>query len=175
MKYFLACTSGLVLSFTVTAAQKNEMITYTEPPLERSLHLTCKGYQVKEKSLTKIEGFSYLEGAGEQIVFAIMTPDGLSNRTKVFFDSWDFTSSGLVRSHVMNDDWSLVHVGGRASIEMDKIDYSFFDNRLQDMSSYEPRSSILLYDCHDTGKRPSWVDRIYEKTKIFNGSIESRK
>ncbi|KIC85311.1 MULTISPECIES: hypothetical protein [Pantoea] len=172
MKYFLACASVLALSFAAVAAEKSDNVTYTKPSAGRDLHLTCKGYQVKEASVIKIERPSYLEGAGEQVEFAIIAPYGPSDGFKVFFDSWGFTSFGLIESHVMHENWSLVHVGGKLSVKDNKIDYSFFDNQLQDGSSYKPKVGIFLYDCRNSDKRPSWVDRIYKGTEIFNGDIE---
>ncbi|QCR38699.1 hypothetical protein [Nissabacter sp. SGAir0207] len=172
MKYFLACASALALSFAAVAAEKNENVTYTEPSAGRDLHLTCKGYQVKGTSVIQIERASYLEGTGEQVEFAIIAPYGPSDGFKVFFDSWGFTSFGLIESHVMHENWSLVHVGGKVSVKESKIDYSFFDNRPQDLLSYKPKAEIFLYDCRNSDKRPSWVDRIYKRTEIFKGDIE---
>lgn len=172
MKYFLACTSFLALSFAAFAAEKNDNVTYIEPSVGKDLHLTCKGYQVKGASVIKIERSSYLEGTGEQVEFAIIAPYVPSDGSKVFFDSWGFTPFGLIESHVMHENWSLVHVGGKVSVKGNKIDYSFFDNRPQDGFSYKPKVGIFLYDCHNSDKRPSWVDRIYKGTKIFSGDIE---
>lgn len=173
MKYFLAFASIMALSFATVAAEKNDNVTYTKPSAGRDLHLTCKGYQVKGASVIKIERPSYLEGTGEQIEFAVIAPYGTSDGFKVFFDSWGFTSFGLIESHVMYENWSLVHVGGKVSVKENKIDYSFFDNRPQDGFSYKPKAEIFLYDCSNSDKRPSWVEKIYMGTEIFSGSIES--
>ncbi|HGT6796649.1 TPA: hypothetical protein ACM33I_004971 [Escherichia coli] len=172
MKYFLACASVLALSFTTVAAEKIDNVTYAEPSAAKDLHLTCRGYQVKEASVIKVERASYLEGTGEQIEFAIIAPHSSSDGFKVFFDSWGFTPFGLIESHVMHEHWSLIHVGGRVSVKGNKIDYSFFDNQPQDGSSYKPKAGIFLFDCRNADKRPSWVDRIYKETGIFSGHIE---
>ncbi|MGD7973460.1 hypothetical protein ACQE2W_25605 [Escherichia coli] len=72
---------------------------------------------MKGASVINVEKPSYLEGTGEQVEFAIITPVGASDHgLKVFFDSWGFSSFGLIESHVMHEHWSLVHVGGRAEI-----------------------------------------------------------
>lgn len=172
MKYFLACASALALSFAAVAAEKNEDVTYIAPSAGRDLHLTCKGYQVKEASIIQIERSSYLEGTGEQVEFAIIAPYDPSDGYKVFFDSWGFTPSGLIESHVMHENWSLIHVGGNVSVKERKIDYSFFDNRPQDKFSYKPKVGIFLYDCRNSNKRPLWVDRIYKGMGIFSGDIK---
>lgn len=172
MKSFLACVSVLALSFVAVAAEHNDDVTYTEPSAGRDLHLTCKGYLEKGPSVIKIEKSSYLEGTGEQIEFAIIAPNSSSDGFKVFFDSWGFTGFGLVESHVMHENWSLVHVAGKVLVEGNKIDYSFFDNRPQDGFSYKPKAGVFLYDCRNSDKRPSWVDRKYEGVKIFSGGMD---
>jgi hypothetical protein len=163
----------LALSFTVAAAEKNDNVTSTKPSSEGDLYLTCKGYQVKGASVINVEKPSYLEGTGEQVEFAIIAPtSGTTDGLKVFFDSWGFSSFGLIESHVMHESWSLVHVGGRASVKGDKIDYSFFDNQPQDGVSYKPKTRVFLYSCLNSDKRPSWVERIYTRTGIFRGRVE---
>ncbi|CND55490.1 hypothetical protein [Yersinia intermedia] len=172
MKCFWACSVVLALSFTVVAAEKNDNVTYIKPFAGRDLYLTCKGYQVKGSSVIKVEKPSYLEGTGEQVEFAIITPGGTSDGLKVFFDSWGFSPFGLIENHVMHESWSLVHVGGRVSVKGDKIDYSFFDNQPQDGFSYKPKSAVFLYGCRNSDKRPSWVEKIYARTGIFRGIVE---
>ena len=174
MKCFWACSVSVVLamSFTVAAAENNDNVTYTKPSAGRDLYLTCKGYQVKGASVINVEKPSYLEGTGEQVEFAIITPVGASDGLKVFFDSWGFSSFGLIESHVMHEHWSLVHVGGRASVKGEKIDYSFVDNQPQEGGSYKPKTGVFLYGCINSDKRPSWVEKIYTRTGVFRGSIE---
>ena len=70
--------------------ENNDNVTYTKPSAGRDLYLTCKGYQVKGASVINVEKPSYLEGTGEQVEFAIITPVGASDGLKVFFDSWGF-------------------------------------------------------------------------------------
>ena len=95
--------------FTVASA---ENITYTKPSAGRDLYLTCKGYQVKGASVINVEKPSYLEGTGEQVEFAIISLGDASDGLKVFFDSWGFSSFGLIESHVMHEHWSLFMLGG---------------------------------------------------------------
>lgn len=172
MKCFWACSVVLALSFTVVAAEKNDNVTYIKPSAGRDLYLICKGYQVKGSSVINVEKPSYLEGTGEQVEFAIITPGGTSDGLKVFFDSWGFSPFGLIENHVMHESWSLVHVGGRVSVKGDKIDYSFFDNQTQDGFSYKPKTGVFLYGCRKSDKRPSWVEKIYARTGIFRGVVE---
>lgn len=172
MKCFWACSVFLALSFTVVAAETNNNVTYIKPSAGRDLYLTCKGYQVKGSSVINVEKPSYLEGTGEQVEFAIITPGVTSNGLKVFFDSWGFSPFGLIENRVMHDSWSLVHVGGRVSVKGDKIDYSFFDNQPQDGFSYKPKTGVFLYGCINSDKRPSWVEKIYTRAGMFRGIIE---
>ncbi|EIW8473853.1 hypothetical protein E5D08_26040 [Klebsiella pneumoniae] len=172
MKCFWVFSVVLTLSFTAVAAEKNDNVTNVKPSTGRDLYLTCKGYQVKGSSVINIDKPSYLEGTGEQVEFAIITPSGTSDGLKVFFDSWGFSPFGLIESHVMQEHWSLVHVGGRASVNGDKIDYSFVDNQPQAGDGYQPKTGVFLYGCMTSDKRPSWVEKIYSRTGMFRGGIE---
>ncbi|ELI8130077.1 TPA: hypothetical protein RJ115_004727 [Yersinia enterocolitica] len=174
MKCFWACSVSVVLamSFTVAAAENNDNVTYTKPSAGRDLYLTCKGYQLKGASVINVEKPSYLEGTGEQVEFAIISLGGASDGLKVFFDSWGFSSFGLIESYVMHEHWSLVHVGGRVSVKGEKIDYSFVDNQPQEGGSYKPKTGVFLYGCMNSDKRPSWVEKIYTRTGVFRGGIE---
>ncbi|EHN6806654.1 hypothetical protein KJJ67_004464 [Salmonella enterica] len=172
MKCFWTCTVVLALSFTVVAAEKDDNVTYTKPSAGSDLYLTCKGYQVKGESVVNVEKPSYLEGTGEQVEFAIIASSGTSDGLKVFFDSWGFSPFGLIENHVMHESWSLIHVGGRVSVKGDKIDYSFFDNQLQDGFNYKPKAGMFLYGCQKSDKRPSWVEKIYTKTGFFRGNVK---
>lgn len=74
MKCFWVFSVALTLSFTAVAAEKNDNVTNVKPSTGRDLSLTCKGYQVKGSSVINIDKPSYLEGTGEQVEFAIITP-----------------------------------------------------------------------------------------------------
>ncbi|MCQ7398263.1 hypothetical protein NP087_23790, partial [Salmonella enterica] len=67
---------------------------------------------------------------------------------------------------------AVVHVGGRASVKGEKIDYSFVDNQPQEGGSYKPKTGVFLYGCMNSDKRPSWVEKIYTRTGVFRGGIE---
>ena len=173
MKYFWACLVVLALSFTVVAAENNDNVTYIKPYAGRDLYLTCKGYQVKGSSVINVEKPSYLEGTGEQVEFAIIAPSGASDGLKVFFDSWGFSPFGLIENNVMHESWSLVHIGGRVSVNGDKIDYSFFDNQPQyGFHNYKDKTAVFLFDCQNSDERPSWVKKIYNRTGLFRGRVE---
>lgn len=51
----------------------------------------------------------------------------------------------------MQEHWSLVHVGGRASVKGDKIDYSFVDNQPQTGDGYQPKNWGVPVRLHDLG------------------------
>ncbi|WP_373643817.1 hypothetical protein AAHU49_26235 (plasmid) [Klebsiella quasipneumoniae subsp. quasipneumoniae] len=106
------------------------------------------------------------------IYYSAQLFSGTSDGLKVFFDSWGFSPFGLIESHVMQEHWSLVHVGGRASVNGDKIDYSFVDNQPQAGDGYQPKTGVFLYGCMTSDKRPSWVEKIYSRTGMFRGGIE---
>jgi len=172
MKSFLTCASILALSFSAGAAEKNDNMIYTQPSAGRDVYLTCKGYQVKDRVLSKLEKDAYLEGTGEQIQFALIATDYSPNALKVFFDSWGFTPFGLIENHTMHNSWTLIHTGGRVSVEENKIDYSFVDTRPQNTLKPESKTGVFLYNCRETGKRPSWVEKELTAAKAFSGILE---
>lgn len=164
------CAVVLGLSFTSVAAEGHDDLTHTAPTTPRSTMLTCKAERFSDSVTTSLAGKAYLEGVGEQILFAIIPTTQSSEYQHVSFNAWGFTPFGQVESREQFSNWALIHVGRDNFINGYAFDYNFVDSTPQHESENQHRASLRIYDCQKQNERPDW-SRQKSTQKYFNGKL----
>ncbi|HIH4450140.1 TPA: hypothetical protein ACYSLL_004157 [Salmonella enterica] len=171
MSYRLVCTTALVLSFSNVAAESHEDLTRTVSPAHRDTKLVCKGELISGSSITELSREAYLEGVGEQILFAIIPTSKSDEYLQAFFNAWGFSPFGQVESREQFHSWSLIHLGRHNLVRGRVSDYTFVDATPQSGADYQQRSSVRLYDCQNQNERPDWTQQKFATQKHFNGDV----
>ncbi|EEC3415169.1 hypothetical protein G5F33_002713 [Salmonella enterica] len=167
----LVCATVLVLSFSSVAAENGDGLTHTAPPANRDTKLVCKGELISENTTFELSSQAYLEGVGEQIMFAVIPTAKSNEYLTASFNAWGFTPFGQVESREQFNNWSLIHLGQHNLVVGRVSDYTFVDATPQYGTDYQQRAMIRLYDCQNQNERPDWTRQEFATQKHFNGKV----
>ncbi|ENL8728936.1 hypothetical protein AB6I73_003896 [Citrobacter amalonaticus] len=171
MKYRLLSVLCLGMSFSATANDSLYEWTHTAPTATRDTMLTCNADLISGNKLTTLPGTAYIEGTGEQILYAILPTSKPGEHLLASFNAWGFTPFGQVLSREQFRNWGLNHLGGSNLVHGEVSDYTFVDLTPQEgFSEIKPKDALRIYGCQNQTERPAWT-RDKSAQKYFDGLV----
>ncbi|MEX7695064.1 hypothetical protein AB6V48_19970 [Enterobacter hormaechei] len=171
MNFRLTCAFALGISFSAAAAESTDELIRTAPPAGRDTMLLCNAELLSGKTATQLSGKAYLEGVGEQILFAIIPTTKSDEYMQAFFSAWGFTPFGQVESREQFHNWALIHLGRQNLVRGKTSDYTFVNATPKDNIDFQMRDILRFYDCQNQNARPDWTRQESATQKHFNGNV----